>query len=146
MRKIIGVLILVLIVSVGGYIYWFYFNRAGDGLNEGLLQKISRKGSVFKTYEGEILMSGFGRRSGGNFQAQYFYFSVEDPKVVAQLEQNIGKNVVIHFNQYRKSLPWRGETYKNMNDEPGQYIVDKVDVKTDAPANSNNTSEDINAY
>ena len=109
MRKIIGILVLLLLVGVGGYIYWFYINRFSDGQREGVLQKFSRKGNVFKTYEGEILMSGFGR-VGGNFQAQYFYFSVEDPKVVGTMEQNIGKNVIIHYNQYPKSLPWRGET------------------------------------
>lgn len=146
MRKIIGILALLLIVGIGGYIYWFYINRYSDGQREGILQKFSRKGNVFKTYEGEILMSGFGR-VGGNFQAQYFYFSVEDPKVVAVLEQSIGKNVVIHYNQYRKSLPWRGETYTNMNERPGQYIVDKAEV-SNAPANQSQQggNEDIIAY
>ncbi|MNS05167.1 hypothetical protein [Edaphocola aurantiacus] len=146
MRKIIGILSLLLIVGIGGYIYWFYINRFSDGQREGVLQKFSRKGNVFKTYEGEILMSGFGR-VGGNFQAQYFYFSVEDPKVVATMEQNIGKNVIIHYNQYRKSLPWRGETYTNMNEKRGQYIVDKVEVSnTPVQPLQQQAAEDIIAY
>lgn len=146
MRKIIGILSLLLIVAIGGYIYWFYINRFSDGQREGVLQKFSRKGNVFKTYEGEILMSGFGR-VGGNFQAQYFYFSVEDPKVVAIMEQSIGKNVIIHYNQYRKSLPWRGETYTNMNEQRGQYIVDKAEVSnTPVQPLQQQPSEDIIAY
>jgi hypothetical protein len=63
------------------------------------------------------------------------------------MEQNIGKNVIIHYNQYRKSLPWRGETYTNMNEKRGQYIVDKVEVSnTPVQPQQQQAAEDIIAY
>ena len=127
MKKAIGLITLLLILFIGGYFYWFYANKYADGYRDGLLQKFSRKGNIFKTYEGELLMSGFGQRNG-NFQSQYFYFSVSDPKVANDLEENLGKKVKLHYVQYRKGLPWRGETYNNVNDNRGQYIVDGVEV------------------
>jgi hypothetical protein len=98
-----------------------------DGVREGIVQKFSRKGDIFKTYEGELLGGGFGR-VGTGFQAQYFYFSVEDPQVASYIEQNAGRNMRLHFVKYKKSLPWRGENYNSKNQEPGQYVVDKAEV------------------
>ena len=91
------------------------------------MQKFSRKGNVFKTWEGEMLQQGFGQR-GGNFNAQYFYFSVLDERIADSLEHGaLGKIVRVHYVQYRRHLPWRGENYNVQNQEPGQYIVDRIE-------------------
>ncbi|RYD97565.1 MAG: hypothetical protein EOP54_10485 [Sphingobacteriales bacterium] len=127
MRKIIGLFALLLILSVGVYVYWNYMKIYDDGFRDGVVQKFSRKGDVFKTYEGELLGGGFGR-VGAGFQAQYFYFSVEDPQVASFIEQNAGKHLTLHFIRYKKNLPWRGENYNAKNQEPGQYIVDKAEI------------------
>lgn len=132
MRKTIGLLALLLIASIGAYVYWFYMKAYGRGVHEGVVQKFSRKGDIFKTYEGELLLRGFGR-VGAGFQAQYFYFSVEDPQVAGFIEKNTGKNLNLYYVQYKKSLPWRGENYNAKNQEPGQYIVERAELST-APA------------
>lgn len=125
MRKIIGLVVLILVVVIGGYIYWFYYNPFSEGYREGVLQKFSRKGNVFKTYEGEMIQLGFGQR-GTNFNAQYFYFSVKDIDLADSLENCLGKRVKLHYVQYRRSLAWRGENYNEKNSETGQYIVDQI--------------------
>lgn len=127
MRKFIGIFALELIAVITGYIYWFYLKVYDSGIREGIVQKFSREGDVFKTYEGELLGGGFGR-VGAGFQAQYFYFSVEDPEVANFIEQNAGKNLRLHYVRYKKSLPWRGKNYNAQNQNPGQYIVDKAEV------------------
>ena len=124
MRKAILIIILLLLIGISGYIYWFYYNSYGDGYREGVLQKFSRKGNVMKTYEGELIQLGFGQR-GAAFGAQYFYFSVVDVAVADSLEKCVGKVVDLHYTQYRRSLPWRGENYAN-NQEQGQYVVDAI--------------------
>lgn len=142
MRATIGIIALLLIVIVGGYTYWNFMRVYDDGVREGIVQKFSRKGDIFKTYEGELLGGGFGR-VGTGFQAQYFYFSVEDPQIAAYIEQNAGRNMRLHFVKYKKSLPWRGENYNSKNQESGQYVVDKAEVvptqqlQNMAPQNTN---------
>ena len=74
--RIVTIAILVLVLGVVGYVYWYYYNPYSDGYREGILQKFSRKGNVFKTHEGELIQLGFGQRSG-MLNAQYFYFSVD---------------------------------------------------------------------
>lgn len=123
MRTLIMLAIAVILLGGAGYVYWYYYNPYSDGYREGVLQKFSRKGNVLKTHEGELLQLGFGQRAG-YFNAQYFYFSVDDGRIADTLESAIGKVIKVHYTQYRRSLPWRGEEYGAKNAEPGQYIVD----------------------
>ncbi len=125
MRKVIFLSIAVLFIVVSLYSYWYYYNPYSDGYREGVLQKFSRKGNLFKTYEGELILLGFRQRNGA-LNADYFYFSVNDRKVADSLEQSLGKIVKIHYTQYRRSLPWRGEDYGTRNPEPGQYVADRI--------------------
>lgn len=133
MRRVIFFTILILILSVVGYSYWFYYNPFSEGYREGVLQKFSRKGNLFKTHEGEMIQLGFGQR-GNAFNAQYFYFSVVDISLADSLEGCLGKRVRLHYIQYRRSLPWRGDDYNDKNDESGQYIVDEIAEVSEADA------------
>jgi len=130
MGKVIFFVVIALAAAVGGYVYWFYYNPYSDGYREGILQKFSRKGNIMKTYEGEVIQLGFGQR-GAAFNAQYFYFSVDDVSIADSLEKCTGRVVDLHYTQYRRSLPWRGENYKN-NQDPGQYVVDGIRSVKDA--------------
>lgn len=127
MRKFLALFILFLVLVVSGYVYWNYYNVLSEGTREGMVQKFSRQGSVFKTWEGEMVQQGFGTR-GGNFNAHYFYFSVLDEQVADSLLHGAqGKMVRVHFHQFRRSLPWRGENHNEKNPDHGQYIVDKIE-------------------
>lgn len=130
MRRIIYISILIIVAVVAGYVYWYYYNPYSEGYREGVLQKFSRKGNVFKTHEGEMIQLGFGQRTGGALNAQYFYFSVTDIKLADSLENCLGKSVKLHYVQYRRALPWRGNKHPEEEIPNGQYIVDAVsDVK-----------------
>ena len=127
MRKIVFISIVVLLIAFTGYGYWFYYNPYSDGSREGVLQKFSRKGNVFKTYEGEMIQLGFGQRVSGAINSQYYYFSVDDTRLADSLEKCLGKMVRLHYIQYRRCLPWRGENYHDRNSESGQYLVDRIE-------------------
>ncbi|MCD6065160.1 MAG: hypothetical protein K0R82_3071 [Flavipsychrobacter sp.] len=76
-----------------------------------------------------MIQLGFGQR-GGVINSQYFYFSVADENLADSLENCLGKRVKLHYTQYRRDLPWRGENYDKANAERGQYVVDGItDVK-----------------
>ncbi|MGC4058299.1 MAG: hypothetical protein QM743_09315 [Chitinophagaceae bacterium] len=129
MGKLFIGLLLALLLGITGYIYWFYYRSYGDGLREGYFQKFSRKGNIFKSYEGELLLDGFGPRRvmrNASLSANYFYFSVVDEAIADSLERCVGKVVTLHYTQYLRSLPWRGDNYNGRNSEKGQYIADRI--------------------
>ena len=138
MRKAILIFILAVIAFIAGYIYFSCYMTYDDGGREGILYSFSRKGSVFKTYEGVILQPGLRSARTGGLNTNEFHFSVTDEAVADSLKKCIGMQVLVHYNQYRKSLPWRGENNNNDNKEKGQYIVDKIQTVKNAGNAYNN--------
>jgi hypothetical protein len=131
MKKGVFITGTLLLIGLFAYIYWFYYKAYGAGTREGYFQKFARKGNVFKTFEGELLMEGFGTRrksNNKNFTADYFYFSVTDEKLADSLDKCIGKVIKLHYTQYLKNLPWRGDNYSSRNEEKGQFIVDRIEL------------------
>jgi len=131
MRKFIFLFLLFFILFVTGYVYWFYYNSFSDGSREGVLYKFSRKGDVFKTWEGEIIQPGY-RAGLGTINSNNLNFSVADLSLIDTLNKSIGKMIKVHYIQYRKSLPWRGDNYNGKNQENGQYIIDRIEKVSDA--------------
>ena len=110
MKKILvwGGIILLLILSF--MFYWQYYNNYSEGNRAGILQKFSKKGNVFKTYEGELIMSSIASTGNTTIASEKFFFSVKDEKVAKELFSMEGKHVTLQYQQKRGHLPWSGET------------------------------------
>ncbi|HBK72235.1 MAG TPA: 6-phosphogluconate dehydrogenase [Flavobacteriaceae bacterium] len=104
MKKIIGIGSLGLILIITGYFLFVYYVPYSEGFRSGELIKISNKGVVFKTWEGEI--------SQGVSESQRFFFSVEDDeeKVITLLKDLQGKNVKLTYIERFSTFPWLGDT------------------------------------
>jgi hypothetical protein len=100
-RNFFIVLVLVLAFSI----YWFFYNSYSKGERTGVLIKITYKGNVFKTNEGEMWLSC---RQMTN--PEKFYFSVVSDSVSTLLKNLQDECVQLTYTQYRASLPWRGDT------------------------------------
>ena len=105
----LGLLVLLVALYTFFTLHWSY----SDGERAGILQKFSRKGWVFKTYEGELAMSIVP-----GVTPTIWDFSVRDRKVVEKLNGALGKRVVLHYTEHR-GVPtsWFAET---------PYFVDGV--------------------
>src|SRR5690606_19400757 len=111
-----------------------YYNVYDEGRKEGILYSFSRKGNVFKTYEGVILQPGLRPAKTGGLNTNEFHFSVTDEAIAASLSQLAGKQLEWQYVRYRKSLPWRGDNDNTENKENGQYIIDRIE-SAKAPEN-----------
>jgi hypothetical protein len=138
MRKTIFFVILILLLCGAGYVYWNYYNVYESGKKEGVLYGFSIKGSLFKTHEGVILQPGLRSARTGGLNTNEFHFSVVDQAIADSLDRCNGMQVELHYNRYRKSLPWRGDNYNNDNKDKGQYIVDKIESVKKAEGAYNN--------
>ncbi|MEM1216780.1 MAG: hypothetical protein AAGJ82_13885 [Bacteroidota bacterium] len=93
---------------------WTY----SDGTRAGELVKITRKGVVFKTYEGQLNLGGFSSNDGG-VVGNIWDFSTTNDEVYQQLQELEGKKVKLEYREVYKNMPWQGKT---------KYFIDKVEL------------------
>ncbi|MDO8996286.1 MAG: hypothetical protein Q7U77_06640 [Sediminibacterium sp.] len=103
--------IILLVLAI--VVYWRFYFVYSEGTKAGILNTFQQKGFVFKTYEGNLIQSGFK----ANVQSNEFVFSVVDEKVANVLNQNSGREINVHYKRYLGALPWRGVE---------KYIVDSI--------------------
>jgi hypothetical protein len=108
MRKATTILFTVIIVALIGFIYWRYFFVFAEGTKAGVLNTFQKKGYLFKTYEGQLIQSGFRGNPSTAIQSNQFSFSVTNESVAQKLMQNSGKDMELHYKRYNAGLPWRG--------------------------------------
>jgi hypothetical protein len=116
-RRIIWIIVLLGLLLLGIFVYWHYFNTYSEGNRFGLLQKFSKKGNLFKTYEGELILSSVSSSNNVPIASEKFFFSVASDAVAQQLLQMEGHRVSLHYEEKRGVLFWRGES---------KYVVDGV--------------------
>lgn len=78
------------------------FPNYSEGERSGTVYKISKKGLLFKSYEGEMNLGGMAADANGQMVANSFKFSVKDPAIVEQINaaSNSGKRVTLTYTQY----------------------------------------------
>ena len=113
-RKIILYIALSLTLITVGYFSFIYYVPYSEGVRSGELIKISHKGFVVKTWEGEL--------SQGISGAQIFAFSVMDNQevIIEDLKKWQGKKVTLEYEERYKTFFWWGDT---------RYFVTKVTIE-----------------
>ncbi|MBK9285724.1 MAG: hypothetical protein IPM51_15610 [Sphingobacteriaceae bacterium] len=109
LRKFFVIFLSVLIVSLS--IYYFICGMTySEGTRSGILTKVSKKGYVFKTYEGELNVGGFSQGDGTIMPASIFKFSIEQDSIYKSLEMAQGKKVILHYKERIHAFFWQGDT------------------------------------
>lgn len=112
---LIALAVLIIGLLIFGYIR-YYVPYSDSGVKAGILNNVKHKGVIFKTYEGELIQSGF-RPGAQGLQSNEFQFSIKNKELFDKLMSLSGQNVKLHYKEYYGSLPWRGYT---------RYIVDSI--------------------
>lgn len=78
-----------------------------DGSRIGVVTKLSRKGLMFKSWEGSMNQGGQRANANGGVSVDTFDFNVDDPHVIAQIQeaQRTGKTVELVYRQWAISPP-----------------------------------------
>ncbi len=110
-RVLLPLVILIALVAVYFYAMLSWSYSTGD--RAGWVQKISHKGWLCKTWEGELALV-----SMPGAPVEKFNFTVYDDAVAADINRHMGKRVSLHYEQ-KVGLPTScfGET---------RYYVNKV--------------------
>jgi hypothetical protein len=107
-------LFIIFLILLAGITALLYFGIYDQGVRAGNVVRISKKGIMFKTYEGQLDLQSFGALKGVSPFAETFDFSVEKskPEVIRELEAVAlsGERVNLHYIKRYSKFPWRGET------------------------------------
>ena len=106
---------LVFLVVIGGISIWAASWTYREGSHTGYLLKVTEKGSLLKTYEGQLNTSGFTTTE--HPESDIWAFSVLDDSLYLQLQELSGRKVELHYQQRYQSMPWQART---------NYIVTSV--------------------
>ena len=122
-----NMLIIILVLMIGIFAFT-YFGIYDEGVRAGTVLRVSKKGIIFKTYEGQLNLDSFGALKGTTPFAETFNFSVEKNKtdVVRELEAVAlsGERVNLHYIKRYVGFPWRGET---------KYYITQVERSGERP-------------
>ena len=87
--------LLVTALLFAGYTWLSLTWSYAKGERAGYIQKFSKKGWVCKTWEGELAMVAVP-----GSMPEMFYFSVRDDAVAAQINQAMGRRIVLYYEQH----------------------------------------------
>lgn len=116
-RNIGCVILLLLFLTLGIFVYWKYYSVFGEGVKSGTLNYVVLKGDIFKTYEGKLIMEGVVSSGQGQIESNHFTFSIEDKELAERLMRMSGERVELQYKEYHGTLPWRGHSV---------YVVDSI--------------------
>jgi len=119
-KKIFRWIFALLVILLGVFIVMKYFYTYSEGYRAGLLQKFSNKGVIFKTYEGELILSSVASTRDIALASEKFLFTMVNKDLVRQFDTLQGQNVIVHYIQKGGAVPWRGDS---------KYLVDSVKVR-----------------
>jgi hypothetical protein len=119
-KRVFKWLMFLLIIFLAGFIYWKYFYTYSEGYRAGLLQKFSNKGTFFKTYEGEMILSSVASTRDVALASEKFQFTVINKNLIRQFDTLQGLNVIVHYKQMNGAVFWRGDS---------KYLVDSVKAR-----------------
>lgn len=98
-RKLLAVLFAVLLIPAVIIALWIWVSLGyvySSGERAGYVQKISKKGWICKTWEGELAMANLP-----GTMPQIFAFTVRNDSIAKVIEQNAGKQVSLSYDQHR---------------------------------------------
>ena len=120
MRK--WVIFAIFLAIIFGVLYYLTFGYYSEGKRGGFITKLSNKGYLFKTYEGELRMGGL-YEGDGTMNSSEWVFSVsgKNKDAISKLEEAIksGYRVSLTYEEKFFTLPWNGDT---------KFFVTKVEI------------------
>jgi hypothetical protein len=94
-KVLVGLVVIVVLVLAGFTwitLHWTY----SEGERAGYVQKLSKKGFVCKTWEGEMAMVTMP-----GTVAEKFQFTVPTEAIANKLNANVGKRMALHYQQHK---------------------------------------------
>ena len=110
-KMLLALIILAMVLFLGWWIWQYYFHPYRVSQEKGWIMKVSNEGSIFKTFEGEMISEGYIEDTLVAMHSD-FKFSIPDDSLMRQAMywSQDGKRIVLTYNEYKGKVLWRGNS------------------------------------
>ena len=121
--KVLMVLIILAMAAFLGWWVWqYYFHPYRVSQEKGWIMKVSNEGTLFKTYEGEMISEGYVEDTLMAMHSD-FAFSIPTDSLAREAMHwsQDGKRVVLTYDEYKGKVLWRGNS---------KHVVTRIEPDT----------------
>ena len=111
LRILFALLVVAMAVFLAWWVWQYYFHPYRVSQEKGWIMKVSNEGTVFKTFEGEMISDKYIEDTLVALHSD-FKFSIPDDSLArdAMRLAGDGRRVVLTYNEYKGGVLWRGNS------------------------------------
>ena len=112
LKILLTLVVVAMVIFLAWWVWQYYFHPYRISQEKGWIMKVSNEGTVFKTFEGEMISVGYIEDTLPVVLSSDFKFSIPDDSLVrdAMLLSGNGKRVVLTYDEYKGTVLWRGNS------------------------------------
>ena len=120
LRILLALIICAMAIFLAWWVWQYYFHPYRISQEKGWIMKVSNEGTVFKTFEGEMISDGYIEDTLVALHSDFF-FSIPSDSLArdAMRLAGEGKRVVLTYNEYKGTVLWRGNS---------KHVVTKIEL------------------
>jgi hypothetical protein len=120
LKKILWLTLTLVLLGTAGFFGFAYNVDYSEGFRAGKITKFTRKGYIFKTYEGSLDVGGINSNKGMVSSTWDFTVDSDEKEVITAMEKAMldGSHVKISYEEKFFQIFWRGDT---------KYFITKVE-------------------
>lgn len=121
-KMLLALIIVAMVLFLGWWVWQYYFHPYRVSQEKGWIMKVSNEGSIFKTFEGEMISEGYIEDTLLAMKTD-FKFSIPDDSLMRQAMRwsQDGKRIVLTYKEYKGKVLWRGNS---------RQVVTKIEPDT----------------
>lgn len=118
-RILLALIICAMVLFLAWWVWQYYFHPYRISQEKGWIMKVSNEGTIFKTFEGEMISDGYIEDTLVALHSD-FCFSIPSDSLArdAMILAGEGKRVVLTYNEYKGTVLWRGNS---------KHVVTKIE-------------------
>jgi len=135
LKILLALVVVAMLLFLGWWVWQYYFHPYRISQEKGWIMNVSNEGTVFKTYEGEMISDRYIEDTLVALHSD-FIFSITNDSLVrdAMRLAGNGKRVILTYNEYKGTVVWRGNS---------KCVVTSLEIDSDRV--KSNPYKDLNA-
>ena len=121
-KMLLGLIIIAMALFIGWWIWQYYFHPYRTSQEKGWIMNFSYDGTIFKTFEGEMISEGYVDDTIPAMQCDFdFSLSADSLARDAMIYAKDGQRIILTYDEYKGKVIWRGNS---------KHVATKIELDT----------------